>query len=552
MEVLAVPVITLAVDVRMPDGSPATEATLHWKADRNRRSETWQPQAPELRLTPGAYSIHAASEDECLCSDAEDVLLEAGAAPPALTFALHPRTGLRGQVRLPAGATANGNGMEVRALRYTGGTPPERGRLQREGKRSWTGGHDDYRFKFLDLEPGTYLVGAGRGEVEHALTVQVPEGVIVEQDIVLPEPDPNEGLIVWVEGPDGEVLKDAEVSLGHPRSFMSRGGKVRKQGDGSFLVTLGAPRRNLPPRFKEENVITVSSRRFGEKVVPHPGEGTPELRVRLDEPASLEVTLAGYAGSGLEGKLTLHLLDATMDSESARFFGLMDQTRIASDGHRTFSPIQSGPYVLRLMWTTGSFGRQAPISEQPVTVGPGRNTATITVPTLHTLTVVFGAEYAGQHASLNSRDEKRSPFWGAAEQVGENGEVLFSGLPAGTYILRINGFSGESGAMVVTVPTTSRLRFQPAKVTALRVTGDDEAGTLAALGLLAGDLITGTGDADFDGVLPADQVLRGLMMAKKSVTLRIQRAGKSLQLTLDATKLQQATRGSNRLDPVYR
>lgn len=106
--------------------------------------------------------------------------------------------------------------------------------------------------------------------------------------------------------------------------------------------------------------------------------------------------------------------------------------------------------------------------------------------------------------------------------------------------------------MVVTVPTTSRLRFQPAKVTALRVTGDDEAGTLAALGLLAGDLITGTGDADFDGVLPADQVLRGLMMAKKSVTLRIQRAGKSLQLTLDATKLQQATRGSNRLDPVYR
>ena len=60
------------------------------------------------------------------------------------------------------------------------------------------------------------------------------------------------------------------------------------------------------------------------------------------------------------------------------------------------------------------------------------------------------------------------------------------------------GASSSPGSAIfaVTIPAAGPIRFAPAPVTALRITVDDQDGTLSALGLRKGDLITGAGDVD--------------------------------------------------------
>jgi hypothetical protein len=286
--------------------------------------------------------------------------------------------------------------------------------------------------------------------------------------------------------------------------------------------------------------------------VPCPSEEVRELRVRLEEPASLEVTLAGYLGSGLEGRLQLQLIDASIDASRTRFYGPMEGSRIGSDGRQTFTPIQSGPYTVNLMWDAGQYGRQSLIAAEPVVVGPGENTLAMTVPKLHTLTVFFGGDYAGRHASLKPRNPDRSSFWGSSERIGASGELLFAGLKAGPYVLVVRSPERRE-SMPLTVPSAGQIRFTPTPVTALRLTTEDRDGMLSAVGLRQGDLITGIGDTDFDGSRPADQILQGLALARERLTLRILRDGKSLQIPIDSASFRRITsRGSNVLQPEFR
>ncbi|MFQ5654862.1 MAG: carboxypeptidase-like regulatory domain-containing protein [Planctomycetota bacterium] len=239
VDFIASPSVTIPIDVRMPDGSLAREAELRIRhGDRVTRHERWSPSDNELTLDPGRVQLSATLDDR-YHTEPVWVTADLSEAPAPVTLQLQSRGGVKGQVRFPAEEI--GGSARVYLTEVPPGSTPDPQVLLGASKNDWLNSVRP-EFSFLDLEPGTYLVGAGRGYQQVDVTdFVVVGGDVVEVELAIPPIDRSQAVVVRAYGPDGEELPDARASMGYRTENRSStgGAQTVRRRDGSLWVLPG-------------------------------------------------------------------------------------------------------------------------------------------------------------------------------------------------------------------------------------------------------------------------------------------------------------------------
>jgi hypothetical protein len=545
VEFTASPVQVVKVDVRLADGTVPKKANLVVRVRNSSTSELWRPDTPELRLGVGAYAISATAGDrEEWSAEPQNVTLKEGAPPAPLSFKLTARTGIRGRVRVPKGYALDS--LSVFATRFAGTTPPDEQTL-RGGQNSWASQWNGYEFSILDLAPGNWLVGAGTWEsVFTTKVVEVKAGVLTDTILEITDAGAS-GLVVRVVAPDGSAAADVNLHVFADRFDASETFSVRPKTDGAWVVA--AKKEGTEPK---DCFLQAHSERYGSKTVPLPGVSGGELKIEFAEPASLDVTVTGYAGSNVEGRLKIDAkpIMAGRERHSRVYYSSSRDDQIGPDGKQTLRPLQPGRYRVELQYMQERWNSSV-LDHVDVDVRAGANQVTIAAPAVYSLTVVAPGEPAGTHIGISQIGGSGSERWGRSP-VGADGTSTFEGLSAGTYRLILYSKAMRQRSMKVTIPAAGSVTFKEDVETALVLKALDSDGFLASSGLQAGDVITGVDGTAFDGARPAAQVLLGLVSARKELKLQITRAGKALEVTVDSDKFAASTNHTRALEPAAR
>jgi hypothetical protein len=449
VDFVARPVVEVAVDVLRPDGSRPPRATIECRGAATRK-ESWFPGERWIQLWPGTYTVRAVVDQSR--SEEQTILVEAGRPGPSLVFRLEESPGLRGRILFPPELQAAQ--VSVYTLLFAGTEPPDHARLTAEGKNTSTAG----AYAFENLEPGSYLVGAGYGDKSVAATavVRIGDGV-VEQDLQLPPPDAERFVIVHVLGPEGERPSSVRFETSYSGGSLgaSGGGRSFLRSDGAYFVphhswdTLRYGSNHADPRW----FVKAVSDDFGAiKKEYSPGKDK-ELTIRFQPGARLTARIAGYVDSGHEGHLLVALKEAGAYDPylGRRHRELMPD----EEGRQLLGPFQPGSYEAILVLRR-PLGVSWPLERVPLVLRPGENELAIPLPALHTLTVV---SKAGRRVSVVS-DEDRYGRRTLQRSIDADGKATFEHLPAGAYRVTVRNQTGaKHQSATVEVPAQATVHL---------------------------------------------------------------------------------------------
>jgi hypothetical protein len=514
---------SLEVRVLRPDGREPESATVDFAGKVNQGYRPWRPDRREVWSLPGEWTLTAeAGEAKEYRSEPVEVSVEPESRGVPVVVRLEERTGIRGRVVLPPGDLRPMG--ELRALRLTEGEEADTRRILDRDAAQDVRLRGNGEFSLLDLEPGAWLVAlVTHDEVIARQTATVTRG-LAECVIEVPAPDPADSVIVDVLGPNGRptsgVYLLSELHVGDrawagPAGIPLRDGgyRVRHAGPGDGFPTTGG-----------SYVLRVSSQRYGEVERPYSGPGAARFTIRLAEPGSLTVTLAGYRGSGHEGHVKALLRSPAGSAGSVQW---RTDKPFGADGRYVASPLEPGDYELVVYTVVGS-QEKLPALARPITVAPGDNEVEIPMPDLCTLTVLcevpkmsFRIEVPGWPGTIAHTSSRR---------VVE-GRVVWEHVPAGEY--RIQPIFGPSSREIpVRVPQTLRVKYDPTPDNAFEVRIMSDAGSLARAGLRDGDLIVAIdGEELTDGAQM--QALRTLAEKKEKTRLTVLRGRERIGIEAD-------------------
>jgi len=453
------PIAAVRFAVLMPDGGQAREAQIQCETGEakgaDRSNNQWTPGDPVVWLAPGRWTAKATIDD--LASAPVEIAVEAGANEQKAILQLAGRPGIRGRVIFPPGGESDK--VCVYLLKGDGGNPPTPESLGASGKQSLVRGGGDRTFSYMDLSPGTYFLGAsyGRGKVVVMEAVDVGEATLTI-DIALPPLDPADFVLVRVFGPKGEVVTDVEFETGfRSENWRSSGGStVSRSADGSFRV-MHHENERVGDDTNGKYWIKAKSKTYGPWEVEYIRGETAEIRIDYTDPATLEVAIPNYAGSGYEGFLDVQLQEA--GTRPAR--GPMrrpGKNKEPIEGKIALGPVSPGEYSIVLSFELERFS-SLPFLVVPVTLVPGANQKTVTLPGLHSLTIVFDDPKSAQRVLLMAASQGKRALFGPGKRPDEAGKIVFDKVPAGQYRVMVMGAGGIK-QMEVTVPAPGEVRFQ--------------------------------------------------------------------------------------------
>ncbi len=560
VEFVAKLVTEIPLSVVFADGTSPAEASIEWerRSDGSTSSSSvrWTLENPAIELNPGAYKLRATSgKDGEYASEQREVTLNAGGRAETVTLTLRSRPGIRGVVKFSEGEEPEN--AVVWIARVTPGSAPDWESLRQSGEgQAYVGRHNDFAFAFEDLAAGAYAIGAARGHnapiaiVEH---VQVADAVVV-RDLVMPALDPADYVVVWVYGPENELIRDAQIS-GAMRSksgSSSGGGSTVARSDGSYWF--------LPPETPEhmrsgreegdgdlQRFISVHTQRFGTKEVEYQPARGVEVVVRFAVPAEIEVVIPNYAGSGLEGKVNVGIEKAAKDTRrGGQVYGHV-QDKVDFEGKKRLGPVEPGDYELVMYVQTERYG-QKPVARQPVMLAAGMNSVSFPIPPLYTVTVIVPEGTASMRLQLQPL-QRREAFRGGSPQAAKDGRATFPLLAPGEYKLRSWG-GGTMEEMRIDVQGDMEVRFEPKPVNALQVTLGEEEGYLSRAGFHDGDLIVGIAGKDIENLA---QLQAAMLMNAERVSVTVRRGGGTVELTIEPRKMMENEKGmGGELEPTSR
>lgn len=541
------PVVRVAVDVRLPDGTRPAHAVFRQAQGSLGGAitdEHWHPSSPEIRLTPGAFVLQAfAGPKDLYRSENVHVAVEAGTPPPPLTIPLRMRTGIRGRITFPEPDCVEGAVVHLRRRVPGGDDGDDDAKLLEDGMAFCVDAEDSPEFSFYDLASGEWRLGISTGArgIVHRETVTLIEGTMLARDLEVPAADETRGVVVRVLAPDGSLIRGASVEVvpdpvpgtgvrPHRRSPTESGGwSVTRSPDGTSRAvwTGGAPDGTEGPA-----TIRASAPGFGSRSVPCPAGGTGTVDVRMQKPGTLEVAVSGLPARPPDRSLWMQLHASRSGGQGIEHFGRSE----IHDGICTFGPLQPGDYELSLL-TRHMIHCGRSSSAATVRIVSGRNRSTVALPPLHALSIDFGDDRDQRHISLRRTDDASESWFGGNHA---DGLLVFADLPAGEYEVRRWSPAGQE-SMRIRVPAPGVVRFQAEPELALLVKERDAEGYLESAGIRAGDLITGVNGEPFGGERPASSVVSGLMTARTENSLLIHRDGRTLEIKVDAARFLDAT-----------
>ncbi len=531
----ALGVHVIPVQLSHEDGRQPAEGVIGVKRGDNETFYRWSADAPDLRLTPGrvgvrgyaglrqaeswrggADSTHGSEESSV------DVVDQAGVPLPLV---LKPRCGIRGRVIDDFGA--GGGRAVVRLLPMAAGAALDESALAESGQRSYARGD---RFHFLDLAPGTYAIGlANRNEA--LLAHRIVEVGVVEVDLVVPEPDPDQHLVVRTFGPSGNPVQDVDFrwKYSHRGGSSSGGISGRRGRDGVWWLQ---PKKAFFEPWPEETgyQLTVEHSELGNREIQLQ-EGQREVSVTFEEPASIVVVVAGYAGSRYVGQLQVHLAPAAGEDDGPPYWAMSSRRgsgegAFSADGVARFDGLAPGGWEVHLLVKVGEWETQS-VQSVEVQVPSGERTVSMSLPTLYDLVVVAPGLSEDTWLHLRKNDEDAEAFSFASSRsgsVGADGRAVFENLTAGQYTLNANGVPEP---VEVTVPCGD-VYLEAREPDCLRVANGDMEGALYQAGLRAGDLIIGADGEEFASASSVWELFQG----EGEVNLIVLRGGERLEFTM--------------------
>lgn len=556
---IAKPIVTVPVNVLLPDGASPEKASLKFSAHSDDNSsrldaEPWYRDDPTIQLTPGRYTLKATCKQDGgeYTSDDQSLTLEAGVTPPQLTLQLKGRLGIQGKVVLDD--FGKFDNLRVFLVKIPQGQSPDPSMLENHDKYDWVHEHDGYAYAFKDLSPGTYWIWASlsrQGKVLADQVVDVTDST-VNLDLVLPAMDPGDYVVVWALGPDNENLQDVSISTGYRSGSRSSsgGGHAIKQDDGSYRVLHHEIDEDHDVDWSDfTDTLTVRAKQFGQKKVTYDRKSTSEVTVKFSKPAFLNVVVGNYVGSGHEGKVSLSLTKSG-SNQGHTFIHHSDQNKLDSQGRQTLGPVEPGEYDLNLAVRSGQ-NSNLPVERIPLALHSGDNSATISLPPLYTLVVVVNEPEPNMRIRIEP-SPRRPGWWGDRQKVGEDGRCIFKQLPAGDYLLqeRTNGPS-MGKQMRVTVTGDMEIQFEPKEVNALSVSITDDNGYLAQSGFQSGDFVIGLDGKEFKNIMEFQMAFMAAMQ-KESVKMLVLRGNSRLDITMNPKKLMARENMGGDFEPTAR
>ena len=519
------------------DGRRATEGVVGVERGDDRETfYAWSSESPTLRLTAGRVGVTGyaglresnpwGNETDSTYGSEQvslDVVTQAGTP---LVLELKARSGIRGNV-IDNFAVGTGQ-MVVRLLPMAPGAELNESALAESDRQEWLHGS---RFQFLDLTPGTYAVGLSNwNEALFAHAVVTVGAGVAEVDLVVPEPDAKEHLVVRAFGPLGNPLHDLDFGWQRRsgRGSSSSGLEGRRGPDGAWWLQ---PKAEFFEPWPKETTytLTITHSQLGYRDIVIE-EGQREVTVRFEEPVSIVVTVAGYAGSGYEGKLRVGLRSVG-DGEDSDPWNQMrgglrgnDDEQFTADGVSRLDGLSPGRWEVSLQVETERW-RTRTVQKVEVDVLSGEKSVAMDLPALYDLTVIAPGLADEGRLQLRPVAGDDSPFGSSSAQVDSDGRAVFRALAAGDYILTGNGVPDSVN---VTVPCGD-VYLDTKAPDCLRVAIGDMEGALYQAGLRAGDLIIGSHGEEFESV----QNAWNLLIGEGEIVLMVLRDGRQIDITMD-------------------
>jgi hypothetical protein len=463
IEFLAKGVTRVPVRVVLPDGRNAKKARLAVRAGDDESAELWSADQSTLLLAPGRYKLRAAVNppliaanglsDEVVSEEVE-VDVAGGTEAPEVTLLLKGRLGIRGTVRFGSDIV-----IEQGIIKYaplTAGQVPDLAMLSQIESNHWVHWSRP-KFEILDLKPGRYVVGLANGWNGTIVTHEIVEieDRVVEVVFDTSSIDVTGAITITVLGPDGVGLEGVDFNFVASTPNRSNSNVIQplSRGKGVYLLDIDFVklRADLGASEGEVKVIlTARTEAFGEAST-EVRQGIRELTMRLEAPAFADVTIVGYRGSELEGKLALEL--HPVNDGGIRYWS--GDSPVESDGTKRIGPKAPGEYNLSLTLATGQRWNRTAIAIQKVALRSGENRLAIAIPNLSRLVVDLPAGVEGQVMLFgNGAPTRRVTI--------ENGQAAFENLPPGQFTLRYQGGAGNAEA-TVNVPERTRIALTPEK-----------------------------------------------------------------------------------------
>jgi hypothetical protein len=563
LDLAAIAVQRIVVDVELPDGTAAPRAALSVASgagsQRSQLTFLWTPESRELWLKPGRHEVRATLGDpdsgpewpEPLSSEPRSLEIFEGVAAAPARFVLRGTPGVRGRVLWQVGARRTTPVVKIAPAPPA--AAPDLVALAQDPAAANVFAHQG-SFTFRDLAPGRWVVGVARnwGEaiVAHAV-VEVRDQMVV-QDLVMPPADPATGLTVKVTDVDGAMVDDCEFTLRMARdgrASWARRAAAERKPDGRWWVALGlVDDVDLAQPWPEGVTLdlTVSSTRLGSKnaaVAPT----TRSLEVRFGAPARLLASVAGFSGSGYESRLQLALERVADDGASNRAPPATSSRHgLAPDGTQPFGPVEAGAWRLSLHLQGRHPWQRRRVATLELLLAPGDNSATIALPRLSDLVV----EASGRSGTMQLQSVATEETEHA--DIDAEGRATFVGLPPGDYTLQTLGSVFEM--MQLRLPIAVVVRFEPMVVNAALVTIKDPDGVLFTQGFRDGDLIVALDGQEFESSMQLQIVLmQGIARGPEAVIeFTVERGGGRVSLAVDASQLLQGQRHGGTIRPTRR
>jgi len=541
VEFRAAQVVDVPVALFSPNGESPPRARVSFEGSGRRTTALWTPQEPTVRVRPGTYRVDGSTDDPSpATASLEAVTLEIGRAPPPVTLRLLARRGIRGKVLFPDDEEPEAALVSLVPLSPT--PQDEEERLWGSGDRKSVHRRQGYAFEFLDLDPGTYVLGVARRHRDPLVaeeTVQVTDR-LVERDLAVPRLDPREVLVLHVLDPEGRPLREVEIEAGtRGRGRVSSGSAATVlRSDGSYLV-LHPPREPSGDSREGTDFVRVHSRRYGSEEVEYRRDRDSEVVVRLEEPATLEVTLLAYLGSGFWGLRGRLQPAAAFEQRWGRFQPGRPDVDPNMEGRLRFGPVQPGRYVVELRIPSKP-GTWFTVATQEATLVSGENRISLGLPTLHRLVVVFEGAAPPQPLILQTVDPTGADVFIHGE-VGDDGRATFERLPAGEYWVALGGQRVRS--MRASLPGPEVVTFRVDAPDALAVTVEDPEGVLGRAGFRTGDVVVGVNGVSFRGSEDPGSSLGSALTSEREIVFRVLRGEALREIAVDLERFSMGSHG---------
>ncbi len=541
----ATPVAQLDVTILRADGTEPDSASVRIQRNQSSWGRTWSPKERVIDTEPGTVMV-SASVGETERGEPIEITVEIGTGPMPVTIRLHSRGAIHGSVVFPA------DELESQAVVYLLPASliaePEPEDMFAATKNQWLS--RSVEFKFDDLDPGTYWVGAARGNQneEHPPTIQRVDVAdsVVEITVAIDPIQSENGVRIFAYAPNGGALPDVSLSFGYESDQGSRwgGGTQAKLRDGGVILLPDADlRRMYDENQKGHLFVRGEHSAYGEQRLEISGFGGG-VDLRFEEPARVVVAVLGYLGSDLIGRVQITLQP---ESESSRgWYGGGGRNNGVPDANSEvrLGPFSPGSYVLNLSYVDQRRNRWSSgvMVSQPVQVVSGENRLSIAVPPTYSLEIRFPE--GTQSGSIQISPDGDEPGRNARHEQFEGGVALIEGLVAGPYQLRAWGNGVQNGTVFVDVPSSGPVYYEPAPINALRIRVSDEGGPLAQAGFLDGDTIIKINGQSFEG--EEQLALMGVFLqGAEKVRLTLDRNGEEVELEVDPRGLMKGNPGGS-------